>query len=304
MASIDRGIVLAATPLGNPRDASDHLRCLLAAADVIAAEDTRRLRALAGRLGVKPGGRVVSLFDHNERSRTARLVEAAAQGLVAVVSDAGAPLISDPGFDLVRAAIAAGIRVSCAPGPSAVVAALMVSGLPADRFAFEGFAPRAAGPRAAWLDALAGETRTVVAFDSPRRVAATLRAAAQRLGPDRPACLARELTKPHEEILRGSLGQLADLAARRDLLGEVTLVLGGAPGPAGADLAAQVAQVERLVAAGDRVKDAVALVAGAHASPNRALYQAVLAARAAPQRPEAPGGGRQAAGGGRRAATA
>ncbi|MDR2348426.1 MAG: 16S rRNA (cytidine(1402)-2'-O)-methyltransferase, partial [Bifidobacteriaceae bacterium] len=232
MALIDRGIVLAATPLGDPRDASQHLRELLASADVIAAEDTRRLRGLAARLGVRPGGRIVSLFDHNERGRVPALLEAAADGVVAVVSDAGLPLISDPGFSLVSAAIAAGLRVSCAPGPSAVVAALALSGLPADRFAFEGFAPRAAGPRRAWLDSLACQPRTWVAFDSPRRVAATLHDAVPRLGPDRPACLARELTKPHEEVLRGALADLAELAAGRDWRGEVTLVFGGARGPA------------------------------------------------------------------------
>jgi 16S rRNA (cytidine1402-2'-O)-methyltransferase len=233
---------------------------------------------LAARLGVSPAGRVVSFFDHNERSRVPSLVEAARTGLVAVVADAGSPLVSDPGFDLVRAAIAAGVRVTCAPGPSAVVAALAVSGLPADRFAFEGFVPRAAGQRAAWLDALAGETRTVVAFDSPRRVAATLHAAVPRLGPARPACVARELTKTHEEVLRGALAELAELAAAREWRGEITLVFGGAPASVG-DLSAAVAAVEAQVAKGERVKEAVSLVAEAQGAPKRALYQAVLAAR-------------------------
>jgi 16S rRNA (cytidine1402-2'-O)-methyltransferase len=273
-------IVLAATPLGDPSDASPHLRDLIATADIIAAEDTRRLRALARRLGIAPRGQVMSFYDHNETSRAPALVAAAAAGqTVAVVSDAGLPLLADPGFALVRHGIVAGVRVTCAPGPSAVLTALVLSGLPTARFAFDGFVPRAAGPRAAWLDSLAGEERTVVAFDSPRRVATTLHDAAHRLTPARPACVARELTKPHEEILRGSLGELAALAAERELLGEVTLVIGGAEPPreAAAALAAATAEVDRLVAGGQHLKDAVDLVAGAGAVPRRALYQAVLA---------------------------
>ncbi|MDR3359213.1 MAG: 16S rRNA (cytidine(1402)-2'-O)-methyltransferase [Bifidobacteriaceae bacterium] len=273
------GVVLAATPLGNPADASPHLRELLARADLVAAEDTRRLRALAARLGLEVSGQVVSFFDHNERSRVPWLVQAAANQLVVVVSDAGLPLISDPGFELVRAAIKAGVGLTCAPGPSAVLTALVLSGLPADRFAFDGFVPRAPGERAAWLGGLAGERRTVVAFDSARRLAATLDDAVRRLGPGRLACVARELTKPHQEILRGTLAELADLVRERDLLGEVTLVFGGAV-DAPLDQAGLAAEVESLVAGGERLKDAVELVAGARSAPRRALYQAVLAARA------------------------
>ncbi|MDR0592560.1 MAG: rRNA small subunit methyltransferase 1 [Bifidobacteriaceae bacterium] len=228
MALAATGIVLAATPIGDPADASEHLRRLLASADLIAAEDTRRLRQLAARLGVKIGGRVLSFYDHNERSRLDLLLAAARAGLVVVVSDAGLPLLSDPGFALVRAAIAEGVPVTCAPGPSAVLTALVLSGLPTDRFAFDGFVPRAAGARSAWLGQVAAEPRTVVVFESARRLAQTLSDAVRLLGPDRPAALARELTKPHQELIRGPLGELADAAAARELKGEVTLVIGGA----------------------------------------------------------------------------
>ncbi|MDR2113666.1 MAG: 16S rRNA (cytidine(1402)-2'-O)-methyltransferase [Bifidobacteriaceae bacterium] len=271
------GIVLAATPLGDPRDASQHLRELLATADVVAAEDTRRLRTLAARLDVNVTGRVLSFFDHNERSRIPLLLEAAQTGVVLVVSDAGTPLVSDPGFALVRAAIAAELPVTCAPGPSAVLVALALSGLPSDRFAFDGFVPRAATERAAWLDTLVTERRTVVVFDSPRRLATTLADAAARLGPERPAAVARELTKPHQEIQRGSLAQLAQWAAEGEVRGEVTLVLGGAPNRPRPPDAVLVGAVRALTAAGWGLKDAVAQVAGEHGASKRALYQATLA---------------------------
>lgn len=275
--------MLAATPIGDVADASDHLRELLGSADVVAAEDTRRVRALARRLGVAITGRVVSFYDHNERARVDSLLEEAGRGVVAVVSDAGLPLISDPGFALVRAAIAEGVPVTCAPGPSAVLTALALSGLPTDRFAFDGFAPRARGPRAAWLDQLAGEARTVVVFESARRLAATLSDAAARLGPDRPAVIARELTKPHQEVIRGTLGTLAADALSRDLKGEVTLVIGGAPAalgaPDGAAVETAVKEVEALGATGLGLSQAVSAVAASAGLPKRTLYQAVLAAR-------------------------
>ncbi|MDR2374458.1 MAG: 16S rRNA (cytidine(1402)-2'-O)-methyltransferase [Bifidobacteriaceae bacterium] len=280
------GIVLAATPIGDASDASQHLRRLLETADVIAAEDTRRLRELAARLGVRIDGQLISFYDHNERARVDSLLEQARSGVVAVVSDAGLPLISDPGFALVRAAIAAGVPVTCAPGPSAVLTALALSGLPTDRFAFDGFVPRAAGARTAWLDQVAAEPRTLVVFEAARRLAATLAEAAARLGPDRPAAIARELTKPHQEILRGGLGQLAEQAAARELKGEVTLVIGGAPGggapAAPQDLTALVREVNRLVDAGAGLKQATASVAAAAGLSKRTLYQAVLAARPGP----------------------
>ncbi|MDR1441219.1 MAG: 16S rRNA (cytidine(1402)-2'-O)-methyltransferase [Bifidobacteriaceae bacterium] len=279
-----RGIVLAATPIGDTRDASPHLRELLGSADLIAAEDTRRLRSLAGRLGVQISGRVVSFYDHNERSRLPILLEAARHGLVAVVSDAGQPLVSDPGFPLVKAAIEAGIELNCAPGPSAVLMALVLSGLPATRFVFDGFVPRTAAGRRAWLDQIADERRTLVVFETARRLTQTLSDAAARLGAERPAAIARELTKPHQEVIRGPLAELAAMASARDLKGEITLVIGGAErgaAPTASALAELVDQVEGLVAGGDGLKPAVAAVAGPAELSKRALYAAVLAARAA-----------------------
>ncbi|MDR1189258.1 MAG: 16S rRNA (cytidine(1402)-2'-O)-methyltransferase [Bifidobacteriaceae bacterium] len=284
MSLVAPGIVLAATPIGDPADASDHLRALLATADLVAAEDTRRLRDLARRLGVKVAGRVVSFYDHNERARLPLLLEQARAGLVVVVSDAGMPLISDPGFPLVRAAIDADIPVTCAPGPSAVLTALALSGLPTDRFAFDGFVPRTAAGRAEWLDRLGGEQRTVVAFESARRVGATLADAADRLGSDRPAVVARELTKPHQELIRGTLGELATVVASRELKGEVTLVIGAPVVKATPDAAALVElvrQVERRVGAGAGLKEAVAVVAETASLSKRALYEAVLEGRRA-----------------------
>ena len=187
-----------------------------AAPTSIAAEDTRRVRTLAQALGVKPAGRVVSFFDQNEASRVPALVDDIAAGAtVLVVSDAGMPLISDPGYRLVAACAEAGLPVSCLPGPSAVTTALAVSGLPSDRFCFEGFAPRKQAARTSWLAALAGEQRTCVFFESPRRLAECLRDAVDALGPDRRAVVCRELTKTHEEVRRGSLGELADVGRRR-----------------------------------------------------------------------------------------
>ncbi|MDR0627308.1 MAG: 16S rRNA (cytidine(1402)-2'-O)-methyltransferase [Bifidobacteriaceae bacterium] len=286
MNSKSPGIVLVASPIGNPADASDHLRDLLHSATLVAAEDTRRLRALARRLEVTVTGKVVSFYDHNERSRIPLLLAHARTGVVAVVSDAGTPLLSDPGFPLVKAAIEASIEVRCAPGPSAVLVALSLSGLPADRFAFDGFVPRAARARAAWLEQIAAEQRTVVVFEAGRRVAQTLAEAAERLGADRPGVIARELTKPHQELIRGSLAELAASAAEREFKGEVTLVIGAArhlpPHQDGAGLAALVQAVDRLTAEGRGLKEAVAAVAAqpgsagqAHVS-KRALYQAVL----------------------------
>ncbi|MBI5737174.1 MAG: 16S rRNA (cytidine(1402)-2'-O)-methyltransferase, partial [Mycolicibacterium neoaurum] len=214
-------LLLAATPLGQPGDASARLVDALASADVIAAEDTRRARALAAALGVTPAGRVLSVFDQNEASRVPMLLEEIAAGAtVLLISDAGMPLINDPGYRLVTACIEAGLPVSCLPGPSAVTTALAVSGLAADRFCFEGFAPRKQAARRTWLGELAGERRTCVFFESPRRLAETLRDAVDTLGPGRRAVVCRELTKTHEEIRRGTLGELADWAAD-GVLGEI-----------------------------------------------------------------------------------
>ncbi|BBZ08834.1 ribosomal RNA small subunit methyltransferase I [Mycolicibacterium doricum] len=272
-------LLLGATPLGQPGDASERLVNALARADIVAAEDTRRVRQLAQSLGVRPVGRVLSLFDQNEATRVPALVEAVKSGAtVLVVSDAGMPLINDPGYRLVTACVDAGLTVSCLPGPSAVTTALAVSGLPSDRFCFEGFPPRKQVARTTWLQALTTEQRTCVFFESPRRLPDTLRDAAGTLGGDRRAVVCRELTKTHEEVRRGTLAELADWAAD-GVLGEITVVLAGAV--PSADLDVLVADVNDRVATGVRVKDACAEVIAANpgAPSRRELYDAVLRSR-------------------------
>jgi 16S rRNA (cytidine1402-2'-O)-methyltransferase len=272
-------LLIGATPLGQPSDASARLVSALGSADVVAAEDTRRIRTLAQALDVKPAGKVISLFDQNEASRVPTLVaEIQAGASVLLVSDAGMPLISDPGYRLVAACVDAGLPVQCLPGPSAVTTALAVSGLPTEKFCFEGFAPRKHAARVAWLKTLAAEQRTCVFFESPRRLAACLRDAVDALGPSRKAVVCRELTKTHEEIIRGTLAGLAEWAAD-GVLGEVTVVLAGATPKA--DLETLVAEVDALVDEGMRVKDACAQVVAAHpgAPSRRELYEAVLRSR-------------------------
>jgi 16S rRNA (cytidine1402-2'-O)-methyltransferase len=272
-------LLLAATPLGLPSDASARLISALGSADVVAAEDTRRVRLLAQGLGVRISGKVVSLFDQNEESRVPALVDQIRGGAtVLVVSDAGMPVINDPGFRLVSACVDAGLPVSCLPGPSAVTTALAVSGLPADRFCFEGFPPRKHSARNTWLAGLAAEQRTAVFFESPRRLAACLQDAVEVLGPERRAVVCRELTKTHEEIRRGTLAELAGWAAD-GVLGEITVVLAGAQPLA--DVETLVAEVNALVDGGLRVKDACAQVVAAHpgAPSRRDLYDAVLRSR-------------------------
>jgi 16S rRNA (cytidine1402-2'-O)-methyltransferase len=271
-------LLLGATPLGQPSDASPRLIDALARADVVAAEDTRRLRLLAKALGAPITGRVVSLYDRVEAVRVPALVDAMKAGAtVLMVSDAGMPLISDPGYRLVVACVAAGVPLTCLPGPSAVTTALAVSGLPSERFCFEGFAPRKKSARRTWLASLADERRTCVFFESPRRLAACLRDAADELGGARRAVVCRELTKVHEEVVRGSLEELATWADD-GVLGEITVVLAGATPRA--DLPSLVAQVEELVAGGVRVKDACSEVAAGHPDVRtRQLYDAVLQLR-------------------------
>ncbi|MBV7295607.1 16S rRNA (cytidine(1402)-2'-O)-methyltransferase [Corynebacterium sp. TAE3-ERU12] len=273
------GITLAATPLGNIGDASDRLRAALADADVIAAEDTRRARALAAALEVSVRAKVVSNFDHNEDGRAAELIDAARAGQkVLVVTDAGMPVVSDPGLGVIAAAHDAGVPVSCIPGASAVTTALALSGLSVGRFAFDGFAPRKSGARRSWLESIKTERRAVVFFESPHRIAATLADAADVLGGDRRAAVARELTKTYEEIRRGDLAELAQWA-QEGLRGEITVVLDAAPART-SDPAELVDEVEALVAEGTRLKDACRDIAAAHGSTkHRELYQAVLAAR-------------------------
>ena len=274
----DGRLLLGATPLGQPSDASRRLVDALGSADVVAAEDTRRVRTLAKALDVRITGRVVSLFDQVEAARVPVLVaEVEAGATVLVVSDAGMPLISDPGYRLVVACVEAGVAVTCLPGPSAVTTALAVSGLPSEKFCFEGFAPRKATARRTWLGSLADERRTCVFFESPRRLAGCLHDAVEVLGGARRAVVCRELTKVHEDVVRGSLDELAAWAAD-GVLGEITVVLAGAIPRA--DLPSLVGQVEILVAGGVRVKDACGEVAEAHAGVrSRQLYDAVLKSR-------------------------
>jgi 16S rRNA (cytidine1402-2'-O)-methyltransferase len=275
-------VVLAGAPLGQPGDASARLRMALAEAPVIAAEDTRRLHRLCADLGVTPSGRIVSFFEANETARVPMLLDALHAGQdVLVVTDAGMPSISDPGYRLVAAAISAGIAVTALPGPSAVTTALAMSGLAVDRFCFEGFLPRRAGERRRVLSALAGEARTLVFFEAPHRLADSLRDLAAAFGSDRHAAVCRELTKTYEEVRRGTLSELAQWAAG-EVRGEITLVIAGAV-PAtepvdGATLAGEVATRE---AAGETRKEAIAAVARDRALPKRTVFAAVVAAKGA-----------------------
>jgi 16S rRNA (cytidine1402-2'-O)-methyltransferase len=271
-------LMLAATPIGRPEDASARLITALAAAPVIASEDTARLRRLADRLGVTLAGKVVSYYEGVEEERGPGLLRELRAGRdVLLVTDAGMPGVSDPRYRLTAAAVAEGIEVTVLPGPSAVTAALAVSGLPSDRFCFEGFPPRGKGDRGRRFAELAGERRTMVFFESRRRLAATLRDLAAAFGPERPAVVCRELTKTHEEIRRGSLGELADWAAEGPL-GEITIVVAGAParviGPADVDEA--VAEVSRRMAGGLSRRDAVAAVAAEAGLSRRLVYEAAV----------------------------
>ncbi|MBO9553237.1 16S rRNA (cytidine(1402)-2'-O)-methyltransferase [Cellulomonas sp.] len=273
-------LVLAATPIGNVDDASEHLRRLLAEADVVAAEDTRRTRALAARMGVEIGGRVVSHHEHNEAERSADLLDVVAGGgTVVVVTDAGMPAVSDPGFRVVTAAVAAGLPVTAAPGPSAVLTALALSGLPTDRFCFEGFLPRRPGERARALADLADERRTMVFFEAPHRLDDVLAAMVDAFGADRPAAVCRELTKTYEEVRRGPLAELVAWAAEGAVRGEIVVVVGGAVRATSASTADLVAEVLARADAGERLKDAVAEVATVAGVAKRDLYAAALAAR-------------------------
>jgi 16S rRNA (cytidine1402-2'-O)-methyltransferase len=276
-------VILAGVPLGQAGDASARLRAALASAPVIAAEDTRRLRRLCADLDVRPTGRVVSFFDANEAARVPGLFDALRSGQdVLVITDAGMPSVSDPGYRLVAAAVAAGLDVTALPGPSAVTTALAVSGLPVDRFCFEGFLPRKAGERRRALGALAAESRTMVFFEAPHRLAAAVRDLAAAFGADRQAAVCRELTKTYEEVRRGGLGELADWAAG-EVRGEITLVVAGAEADASdraepEALAAAVAEAEQ---AGASRKDAIAAVARVHGRPKREVFDAVVAAKRA-----------------------
>ena len=273
-------LVLAAAPIGDFRDASARLISELASADVIAAEDTRRFKRLCSDIGIVPTGRVVSYFEANEVERTPGLVADLKAGLtVVVITDAGMPSVSDPGFRLVSAAVDAGIAVTALPGPSAVLMALAVSGLPSDRFCFEGFLPRKAGERTKSLHALERETRTMIFFEAPHRLAASLSAMKEVFGSDRSAAVCRELTKTCEEIRRGTLAELERWAAD-GVKGEITIVVQGAS----ADIAVGdpdqwVAQVHALESAGMTRKEAIADVAHSTGARKRDVFDAVVAAK-------------------------
>ena len=271
-------LILAATPLGDVRDASPRLASALAEADVIAAEDTRRLRSLASALEVTPRGRVVSFYEDVETARLPGLLESLRAGeTVVLVTDAGMPSVSDPGFRLVSACVDAAVPVTCLPGPSAVTTALALSGLPCDRFCFEGFAPRKPGERTKWLSALRDEPRTAVFFESPHRLGSLLADAVSVLGGDRRAAVCRELTKTYEEVKRGTLSSLAEWASE-GVRGEITVVLEGAA-PRSVSVADLVEEVSARVASGERLKSAAAEVAEAAGVSKKELYDAVLASR-------------------------
>ncbi|KHK98522.1 16S rRNA methyltransferase [Microbacterium mangrovi] len=270
-------IILAATPIGNLGDASVRLREALENATVVAAEDTRTTQRLLAALGIRNRPRLLALHDHNEKDRAAEIVAMASTDDVLVLSDAGMPTVSDPGYGVVATAAEAGVTVTAIPGPSAVVTALAVAGLPTDRFTFEGFVARKPGERRSALRGLAAEPRTMVFFESPSRVAATLADMAEAFGADRPAAVCRELTKLHEEVRRGGLGELAQWAAD-GVRGEIVVVVGGAPARV-IDFSDAVTQVLELVRGGTRLKDAAGEVSAHTGHSSRELYQASLAVR-------------------------
>jgi 16S rRNA (cytidine1402-2'-O)-methyltransferase len=277
---VDGRLVLGGAPLGQPGDVGPRLREVMATADVLAVEDTRRLHRLAADLGVAFTGRVVTFHESVEEARLPGLMVALAEGAtVLLLTDAGMPSVSDPGYTLVRAAIEAGVPVTSVPGPSAVTTALAVSGLPVDRFCFEGFLPRKGGERRSALAALAGERRTMVFFESPHRLADALSDAAAAFGETRPAAVCRELTKTYEEIRRGPLAELAEWAAG-GVRGEITLVVAGATAaPVVLDAEQLAAAVAEEEAAGATRKDAIRAVVVRTGLPRRTVYDAVVAAK-------------------------
>ena len=272
-------LVLAGTPIGDVSDGSPRLGRVLAGADVVAAEDTRRLRRLTAELGIQLGGRVVSYFEGNERERTPELLQALLDGsTVVVVTDAGMPSVSDPGYRLVAAAIEADVDVTAVPGPSAVLTALALSGLPVDRFTFEGFLPRKPGERGRRLDELKDEPRTMVFFEAPHRLTQSLEAMAEAFGADRRTAVCRELTKTYEEVKRGRLDDLV-LWSKDGVRGEITVVVSGADPDRSMTPEQLAAEVVKDEEAGTPRKQAIADVAKRFNVPKRTVYDAVLAAR-------------------------
>lgn len=273
--NLQPGITLAATPIGNSHDASDRLKAAIEQADIIGAEDTRRALSLINRLGLETHAKITSVYEHNESRRAGELIEAAKRGQrVLVFSDAGMPTVSDPGYNLVTASTDAGIPLTVIPGPSAVLTALALSGLPTDRFTFEGFLPRKPSQLAKALAKIEGEARTMIFFESPKRIHQTLEAMAIAFGPERPAALCRELTKTYEEVIRKPLGELVK-ATEGEVRGEICLVVQGSEDTQ-YDLVALVEQVNELRGDGLKTKAAVKHVAEATGASKKELYQAYL----------------------------
>lgn len=273
-------LILGGTPIGNLADASDRLRSALATADLIAVEDTRKLRTLASGLGVRTRGRVIVNHDHNEEERSVTIVQAVQDGQrVLLLSDAGMPTISDPGYVAAAAVAAADLPVTVVPGPSAALTALALSGLPTGRFTFEGFLARKGSERSRRLASLAGEERTMIFYESPHRTAATLADFVQTFGADRRGTVSRELTKLHEEVRRGTLAELAEWAESERIRGEIVIIVEGAQAPETPEAQDVVQLVLDRVAAGERLKAACAAVAAETGTSKRELYEAALAAR-------------------------
>lgn len=271
-------LTLAATPLGNPKDASARLIEAIATAEIIAAEDSRRFHRLASDLEVTFTGKVLSFFEGNEDARTAEIMDHLRAGAkVLVVTDAGMPSISDPGFRLTRDAIAENIAISVLPGPSAVTTAITLSGLPTDRFSFDGFPPRTGGARKKFFDDLRHEERTMVFFEAPHRLAESLADAVASFGGDRPSAICREMTKHYEETIRGTLLQLHEWAVKNEVLGEITLVISGAAtDSASITTDAMVKRVQEFESAGMDRKSAIAAVTEEFSVPKRTVYAAVV----------------------------
>jgi 16S rRNA (cytidine1402-2'-O)-methyltransferase len=271
-------LTLAATPLGNPLDASPRLKAAIESAQIIAAEDSRRFHRLAADIEARFTARVLSFFEGNESDRTEELLKQLAQGVnVLVLSDAGMPTISDPGFRLMRDAIAANIEVHVIPGPSAPTMAIALSGLPTDRFTFEGFAPRTSGARLAFFEALRFEERTIVLFEAPHRLLESLTDARSILGSARRGAICREMTKRYEETIRGTLDDLIDWATNNEVLGEITLVFAGVEAGNEAKTNEQLlARVREFEAAGMDRKAAIATVAQELELPKKLVYAAVV----------------------------
>ena len=271
-------LVLAATPLGNPLDASSRLKRAIESADIIAAEDSRRFHRLASDLEVTFTARIISFFEGNETDRTQEILTLLRAGKeVLVVTDAGMPTISDPGFRLMRDAIAENIQTTVIPGPSAPTMAIALSGLPTDRFTFEGFAPRSKGARIAFFEKLRFEERTMVIFEAPHRLLESLQDAASILGLDRAGAICREMTKTYEETIRGTLAELIDWASQKEVLGEITLVFAGVTaGAEGKTSEDAVSRVREYEAAGMDRKGAIATVAEEFGIPKKIVYAAVV----------------------------